>query len=57
MIIAGLILVFGLGLSGLINPLAIVFGDTRIEISGLALGAVIGVVANLILPGAELVED
>lgn len=57
MIIAGLILVFGLGISGLSAPLAITFGDTSIQISGLALGAVVGVVANLILPGAELVED
>ena len=46
MIVVGLILVFGLGVSGLSSPLAI--GD--VEISGLALAAVIGVVANLILP-------
>jgi uracil permease len=57
MIIAGLILVFGLGISGLSAPLAITFGDTSIQISGLALGAVVGVVANLILPGAEKVES
>lgn len=57
MIIAGLILVFGLGISGLSSPLAISFGDTTIEISGLALGAVVGVCANLILPGAEKVEE
>jgi uracil permease len=46
MIVVGLILVFGLGVSGLTSPIAI--GD--VEISGLALAAVIGVVANLILP-------
>ncbi|MBU1226602.1 MAG: uracil-xanthine permease family protein [Actinobacteria bacterium] len=57
MIIAGLILVFGLGVSGLSTPLAITFGDTSIQISGLALGAVVGVIANLIIPGAEKVED
>ncbi len=56
MIIAGLILVFGLGVSGLSSPLTISFGDTNIQISGLALGAVVGVAANLILPGRELVE-
>ena len=57
MIIAGLILVFGLGISGLSAPLAISFGDTNIQISGLALGAVVGVVANLLIPGAEKVES
>jgi len=57
MIIAALILVLGLGVSGLASLPAITFGDTTIEISGLALGAVVGVLANLILPGAELVED
>jgi uracil permease len=57
MIIAGLILVFGLGVSGLSSPLTISFGDTSIQISGLALGAVIGVAANLILPGREEVTD
>jgi uracil permease len=53
MIIAGLILVFGLGNAAL----SVIVGDTEIAISGLALGAVVGVAANLILPGAELVED
>jgi uracil permease len=53
MIIAGLILVFGLGVSGLSSPLTISFGDTDIQISGLALGAVVGVAANLIFPGRE----
>lgn len=44
MIVVGLILVFGLGVTpGLVN-----IGD--VPISGLALAAVIGVVANLILP-------
>jgi uracil permease len=57
MIIAGLILVFGLGVSGLSSPLTISFGDTDIQISGLALGAVVGVAANLILPGREGVTD
>jgi uracil permease len=57
MVIAGLILVFGLGVSGLSSPLTIRFGETAIQISGLALGAVVGVAANLILPGHELVED
>lgn len=57
MIIAGLILVFGLGVSGLSSPLTIRFGDTAIQISGLALGALIGVAANLILPGGDKVED
>ncbi len=57
MIIAGLILVFGLGVSGLSSPLTISFGDTDIQVSGLALGAVIGVVANLVLPGREDVTD
>lgn len=46
MLVVGLILVFGLGVSGLATPLKI--GD--VQISGLALAAVIGVVANLILP-------
>ena len=46
-------LVFGLGVSGLSSPLAI--GD--VEISGLALAAVIGVVANLILPLTDEVEE
>ena len=46
MLVVGLILVFGLGISGLSTPLAI--GD--VQISGLALAAVIGVVANLIIP-------
>jgi uracil permease len=46
MLVVGLILVFGLGVSGLSSPLAI--GD--VAISGLALAAVIGVVVNLILP-------
>jgi uracil permease len=57
MIIAGLILVFGLGVSGLSSPLTISFGDTNIQVSGLALGAVIGVVANLILPGRDDVAE
>jgi uracil permease len=57
MIIGGLILVFGLGISGLSAPLAITFGDTSIQISGLALGALVGVIANLIIPGAEKVEE
>ena len=44
MIVVGLILVFGLGVTpGLVN-----IGD--VPVSGLALAAVIGVVANLILP-------
>ncbi|MEN8235518.1 MAG: solute carrier family 23 protein, partial [Actinomycetota bacterium] len=46
MIVVGLILVFGLGVSGLSNALAI--GD--VPISGLALAAVVGVVINLVLP-------
>ncbi len=46
MVVVGLILVFGLGLNGLVNPLVI--GD--VPISGLALAAVIGVAANLVLP-------
>lgn len=49
MIVVGLILVFGLGVSGLSSPLAI--GD--VAISGLALAAVVGVLANLILPLTE----
>jgi uracil permease len=49
MIVVGLILVFGLGVSGLSSPLSI--GD--VEISGLALAAVVGVAANLILPMAD----
>ncbi len=53
MIVAALILVFGLGVSGLSSPLSITFGDTTIEISGLALAAVVGVAANLILPRGE----
>jgi len=57
MIIGGLILVFGLGVSGLSSPLTISFGDTNIQVSGLALGAVVGVIANLILPGGDKVED
>jgi uracil permease len=46
MLVVGLILVFGLGVSGLTNALAI--GD--VTISGLALAAVVGVVVNLVLP-------
>jgi uracil permease len=46
MLVVGLILVFGLGVSGLSTPITI--GD--VEVSGLALAAVIGVVANLVLP-------
>ena len=65
MIIAGLILVFGLGASlmtlsglGLAQPFTInFFGQADIAVSGLALGAVVGVVANLILPGAEKVDE
>jgi uracil permease len=48
LIVAALILVFGLGVSGLESPIKI--GD--VQVSGLALAAVIGVVANLILPNA-----
>ena len=46
LIVVALILVFGLGYSGLESP--IVIGD--VQVSGLALAAVIGVVVNLILP-------
>ncbi len=46
MIVVGMILVFGLGVSGLSSALSI--GD--VEISGLALAAVVGVVLNLVLP-------
>ena len=48
LIVAALILVFGLGVSGLDSPIQI--GD--VSVSGLALAAVIGVVANLVLPNA-----
>jgi uracil permease len=48
LIVAALILVFGLGVSGLESPIEI--GD--VQVSGLALAAVIGVVANLVLPKA-----
>jgi uracil permease len=48
LIVAALILVFGLGVSGLESPIQI--GD--VQVSGLALAAVVGVVANLILPKA-----
>ena len=56
LIVVALILVFGLGYSGLESPLSI--GD--VQISGLALAAVVGVVANLIIPAAideEVLED
>ena len=46
MIVVGMILVFGLGVSGLSNALAI--GD--VPISGLALAAIVGVILNLVLP-------
>jgi uracil permease len=46
LIVVALILVFGLGYSGLETPLQI--GD--VQISGLALAAVVGVAANLIIP-------
>jgi len=49
MIVVGLILVFGLGVSGLSNALAI--GD--VPISGLALAAIVGVVVNLVLPESQ----
>ena len=52
LIVVALILVFGLGYSGLESPLAI--GD--VQISGLALAAVVGVVANLIIP-AHIEEE
>jgi len=48
LIVAALILVFGLGVSGLDSPIQI--GD--VSVSGLALAAVVGVVANVILPNA-----
>jgi uracil permease len=47
-----LILVLGLGVSGLETPLEI----GGVQVSGLALAAVVGVLANLILP-AELEEE
>lgn len=52
LIVVALILVFGLGYSGLESPLQI--GD--VQISGLALAAVVGVVANLIIP-AHIEEE
>lgn len=48
LIVAALILVFGLGVSGLESPIKI--GD--VQVSGLALAAVVGVIANLVLPKA-----
>ena len=51
LIVVALILVFGLGYSGLESP--IVIGD--VQVSGLALAAVIGVAANLILP--KVIDD
>lgn len=48
LIVAALILVFGLGVSGLESPIKI--GD--VQVSGLALAAVVGVIANLVLPNA-----
>ncbi len=56
LIVVALILVFGLGYSGLASPLSI--GD--VQISGLALAAIVGVVANLVIPAAideEVPED
>ncbi|MGD2052169.1 MAG: uracil-xanthine permease family protein [Acidimicrobiia bacterium] len=53
LIVVAVILVFGLGYSGLSSPLSI--GD--VEISGLALAAVVGVVANLVLPRQLEQED
>jgi uracil permease len=53
LIVVAVILVFGLGYSGLSSPLSI--GD--VEISGLALAAVVGVAANLILPQQLEKED
>jgi uracil permease len=56
LIVVALILVFGLGYSGLESPLSI--GD--VQVSGLALAALVGVVANLVIPAAideEVVED
>jgi uracil permease len=53
MIVVGLILVFGLGISGLSNALSI--GD--VPISGLALAAVIGVIVNLVLPVSDEEEQ
>lgn len=46
LIVVALIMVFGLGVSALETPIAI--GD--VSISGLALAAVVGVIANLVLP-------
>jgi uracil permease len=46
MLVVGLILVFGLGVSGLSSPITI--GD--VSVSGLAVAAVVGVIANLVLP-------
>jgi uracil permease len=53
LIVAAVILVFGLGYSGLASPLTI--GD--VQVSGLALAAVVGVAANLILPDATDEEE
>ena len=53
MIVVGVILVFGLGISGLSSALSI--GD--VPISGLALAAVIGVIINLVLPESDEEEQ
>jgi uracil permease len=53
LIVVALILVLGLGVSGLATPLEI----GGVQVSGLALAAVVGVLANLILPTELEAED
>lgn len=53
MVIIALILVFGLG--GAIIPIK--FGNTEIKLVGMALAAIIGIIANIILPEDEDVDS
>lgn len=53
--IVGLILVFGLGISNL-GGITLYFGDVTLNISGLFIAVIVGVVLNIILPDADDVE-
>lgn len=54
--IVGLILVFGLGFSTL-GGLNLVFGEFSLNISGLFIAVVIGIIMNIILPNTEDVSE
>lgn len=55
LIIVGLILVFGLGINAL-GGLAFTVGEQTLNISGLFIAVIVGVIANIVLPKAEVEE-